>query len=120
MNSSRRNFLKMGTVALVSTTVLSSLFKTQPAHSADAPALPLAKESDAMAKSLGFCPNADKPSKQCADRKAKEKKDQYCHSCQLYTKLSGEGKTEVGKCMLMVKNSVPANGWCKSWVQKPV
>lgn len=116
MNSSRRNFLKMGGLALATATLIPSIFKTSPAIAADL--LPL-KESDAMAKSLGYCPNADKPTKQCADRKAKDKKDNYCHNCQLYTKISGEGKTEIGKCMLMPKNSVPGVAWCKSWVKKP-
>lgn len=116
MNSSRRNFLKITGITLATLPLTSSLLKGTAAQAADAP---LAKESDAQPKSLGYCTNADKPSKQCADRKAKDKKDQYCRNCQLYTKLSGEGKSEVGKCMLMPANSVAAAAWCKSWVKKP-
>lgn len=116
MNESRRNFLKVGGIALAAFAVMPKFLSSTPAHAED---LPLAKESDAMPKSLGYCPDANKPTKQCADRKAKEKKDQFCHNCQLYTKSSGDGAKEIGKCMLMPKNTVPGNGWCKSWVKKP-
>jgi hypothetical protein len=114
METNRRNFLKLSGAALASIPFLSF------PHSAQAnTALVPAKESDAMPKSLKYCLDADKPSKQCDVRKAKDKKDQYCRNCQLYTKLSGEGKAEIGKCMLMPKNSVPAQAWCMSWVKKP-
>lgn len=116
MNPSRRSFLKLSGLSLASIPFLGGLLTSTLAF-ADAP--PLVKESDAMPKSLGFCANADKPTKQCGDRKAKDRKDQYCHNCQLYTKLQGEGKTEQGKCLLMPANSVPGSGWCKSWVKKP-
>lgn len=116
MNSSRRSFLKITGLALAALPAASSLLRSTDAQAAD-PAL--VKDSDAQPKALGYCSDADKPTAQCKDRKAKDKKDQYCYNCQLYTKLSGEGKKEVGKCMLMPANSVPAKAWCKSWVKKP-
>lgn len=109
--------MKISGITLATLPLASSFLKGSVAQAADAP--PLAKESDPQPKSLGYCSNADKPTKQCADRKAKDKKDQYCRNCQLYTKLSGEGKSEVGKCMLIPANSVTAIAWCKSWVKKP-
>ncbi len=115
MNSSRRSFLKIAGLTIATLPAASSLLGSM-AQAAD-PAL--VKDSDPLPKSLGFCSNADKPTAQCKDRKAKDKKDQYCHNCQLYTKLSGDGAKEVGKCLLMPTNSVPTNGWCKSWVKKP-
>ncbi len=118
MNFSRRKFLKTGGVSLLAIPFAGS-FLTKLSPVAEAADLPLVKDSDAMAKSLKYCPNGDKPTKQCSDRKAKEKKDQYCNNCQLYTKISGEKDKEIGKCMLMPKNSVHGAGWCMSWVKKP-
>lgn len=116
MNSSRRSFLKIAGLTIATIPAATSLLKGSLAQAAD-PAL--AKDSDAQPKALGYCSDADKPTAQCKDRKAKDKKDQYCNNCQLYTKLSGEGKKEIGKCMLMPANAVPGNAWCKSWVKKP-
>lgn len=118
MKFSRRNFLKVGGLSLL-TAPLASTMLSGLSTTAEAADLPMVKETDAMAKSLKYCPNGDKPTKQCADRKAKEKKDQYCYNCQLYTKISGEKDKEIGKCMLMPKNSVAGMGWCMSWVKKP-
>ena len=115
MQTNRRNFLKLSGVALASIPLMNGLFQNT-ARAADA--LPLVKDSDPMPKSLKYCSDANKPTKQCADRKAKDKKDQFCNNCQLYTKVSGEGKTEVGKCLLMTKNTVPAAAWCQSWSKK--
>lgn len=113
MHFNRRSFLKYLGLGIVSVPLLGKL----PAI-AEAADLPMAKETDAQAKSLKFCSNADKPSKACVDRKKPEHKDQYCNGCQLFTKISGDGKTAVGKCLLMTKYTVPGNGWCSSFVKK--
>lgn len=110
MHFDRRSFLKYLGLGVVSIPVLGRI------PSAFAADLPMAKETDPMAKSLKFCLNADKPSAACPDRKKPEKKDQHCSNCQLFTKTSADGK--VGKCMLMTKNTVPGHGWCNSWVKK--
>ncbi|MGZ3711043.1 MAG: hypothetical protein ACXVBE_04770, partial [Bdellovibrionota bacterium] len=97
MSFSRRSFLKYGVAALASTAYalrVGSPFSST-AFAAD---LPLAKETVEPAKSLKFCADADKPSQNCAARKAAEKKDQFCYNCQLFTKSSGEKKTATGKC----------------------
>jgi hypothetical protein len=116
MKLNRRTFLKASGMAVAALPFARGLLLPQEAQ---ATGLPEAKETDAMAKSLKYCPNADKPSKNCPDRKKPEKKDQYCHNCQLYTKLSGAGKDELGKCLLLPKNSVRGAGWCISWVKRP-
>jgi hypothetical protein len=113
MHFNRRSFLKYFGLGIVSVPFLGKIPSV--AFAAD---LPLAKETDPTAKSLKFCLNADKPSKACPDRAKAEHKDQYCNGCQLFTKISGDGKTAVGKCMLMTKNTVPGNGWCSSFVKK--
>lgn len=118
MSVSRRSFLKYTATFLAAIPLAGRLASFGEAHAADA-ALPLAKETEEPAKSLKYCANADKPSKNCAARKAKDKSNQYCYNCQLFTKSSGEGKTAAGKCMIMPKNSVPGGAWCQSWVQNP-
>lgn len=114
MQFNRRSFLKYLGLGIVAVPVLGKLPK---AFAADA-ALPLVKESDPQAKALKFCINADKPTASCPDRKKPEKKGEYCSGCQLFTRTEGEGNKGKGKCMIMPKNSVPANGWCMSWVKK--
>ena len=109
----RREFMKIAGLSLASFAALKTF--SWNAQAAD----PLVKEGEGMAKNLGYCANGDKPSKACPERKAKDKAKQYCRNCQLYTKTSGDGKDEIGKCMLFPKNTVPAAAWCKSWVQKP-
>ncbi|MCO5143038.1 MAG: high-potential iron-sulfur protein [Oligoflexia bacterium] len=117
ININRRSFLKSSSIAVAGLAVSQSIFSKF--SFAETKELPLAKESDAVAKQLKYCEDADKPSKNCETRKAKDKKDQYCHGCQLYTKTAGEGKTEKGKCMIMPANLVAGKGWCMSWVKKP-
>lgn len=114
MSLSRRSFLRLSGAGLLA---LPFLALTGP--NATAADLPAAKESDPLPKSLKYCENAHKPTKSCADRKKPEKKDQFCHNCQLYTKLAGEKDQETGKCLLMPKYAVSGNGWCMSWVKKP-
>ena len=117
MNSSRRSFLKTAALALAAVPFLGRL-GVSTASAADADLSP-AKEGEDPAKALKYCSNADKPSKNCDARKAKDKKNQYCYNCQLFTRLDGEKKKGSGKCMIMPKNKVNAQAWCMSWVQNP-
>jgi hypothetical protein len=116
MQFSRRSFLKVSGISLATIPFAGALLGSAPAQGAD---LPLAKETDAMPKSLKYCPNGDKPSSNCPERKKADKKGQYCTNCQLYTKIKGEKDEEIGKCLLMPKNAVMGKGWCISWVKKP-
>ncbi|MCO5143595.1 MAG: high-potential iron-sulfur protein [Oligoflexia bacterium] len=118
MKLNRRDFIKWTTISAVAIPLAHQLGGNSfSARAADG--LPLIKEDDPMAKNLKYCENADKPTKQCADRKKKERNSQYCNNCQLYTKVSGANDNETGKCMIMPKNSVKGKAWCMSWVKKP-
>ena len=115
MRIHRRAFLKYGGLGLLSLPLLGR-FGTTIASAEDA--LPLVKETEKQAQALKFCENADKPSKACPQRKEPARQEQYCHNCQLFTKLSGEGKKAEGKCLLMPKNKVMGKSWCASWIKK--
>lgn len=116
MSFSRRSFLKYGFAAAVTAAYALRIGAPIPALAAD---LPVAKESDPLAKSLKYTSDADKPGPNSSARKAADKKGQYCYNCQLFTKASGEKKGAMGKCMILPKNSVPGKAWCQSWVKNP-
>lgn len=113
MDCSRRSFLKTLSLSLAALPLLGKL------GFASAPELPLIKDGEEPGKALKYCSTADKPTKLCEARKAKEKAKQYCYNCQLFTKTEGEKKAGKGKCMIMPKNRVNGGGWCMSWVQNP-
>jgi hypothetical protein len=115
MAVSRRSFLKTTLLSLAALPVLGRL----PSLSAYAEELKMLKDGEEPGKALKFCSNADKPTKLCEPRKAKDKAKQYCYNCQLYTKTEGDKKAGKGKCMIMPKNLVAGQGWCMSWVQSP-
>ncbi len=117
MAVSRRSFLKSALVSLAALPVLGRLASVQ-SFAADAD-LPMLKDGEEPGKALKYCSNADKPTKLCDARKAKDKSKQYCYNCQLFTKLDGDKKAAKGKCMLMAKNRISGAGWCMSWVQNP-
>lgn len=118
----RRNFIKCVAASVAAIPVLHgvSMLGSKVALAADKPQLP---ESDPFAKSIKYCADADKAAKAksgaCPARKEKDRATQYCRNCQLYTKESGEGAKEVGKCMIVQGKSVNGGGWCMSWVKKP-
>ncbi|MGZ6263806.1 MAG: high-potential iron-sulfur protein [Bdellovibrionota bacterium] len=118
MQQSRRTFLAGAVFTLASLPLLAMLGRSFAAFGAEAGLGPLSPD-DTTAKALGFCLNADQPTKQCATRKTKDKQGQYCTLCQLYTKFQGSGKDEMGKCIVLTKGLVPAHGWCSSWVKRP-
>lgn len=113
MHFNRRSFLKYGSISLLSLPFLGR-WQGQALAAPGDEKLPMAKESDKLSQSLKFCSDADKPSKSCPARKEAAHKNEYCHGCQLYTKIDDK----TGKCMLMTKNRVPANAWCASWSKK--
>lgn len=114
---SRRNFMKYLGFAAATLPMLTSFGRLTQAADAD---LKPIKEGEGIAKSLQFCSDADKGKKSiCPKRAEKGREKQYCHNCQLYTKVKGEGNAEMGKCLLMPQGLVGHHGWCNSWVQKP-
>lgn len=115
MDFSRRAFLKTTAATLASLPILGGLLSLD----AGAAELPMLSDEADAAKSLKYCANAAKPSKRCEGRKHKDKAEQFCYNCQLYTKLEGEKAAGKGKCMLLSKNRVSGGGWCMSWVKNP-
>lgn len=120
----RREFIKvvgMSTLA-IPFVVKSGIFSSSVAR-ADAGDLPFPEEGKGTAGSLKYCKDADKAAKAkkptCADRAKADRKDQYCHNCQLFKPARGEGKAAVGKCLVLPTNFVHGNDWCNSWVKKP-
>src|SRR3989344_2599358 len=105
MAISRRTFLKISGGIFASLPIISSLANNPFLSNAFAAELPLAKPGDGMAKNLKYCDDADKAIKAktstCVERKDKARADQYCRNCQLFQKAHGEGKDEVGKCLIM-------------------
>jgi len=104
-------------VVLASTGALAQTAATDApkAPAAAAPALKLVPETDATAKALGYSPDATTAKR--VKRGAVEAKDQFCSSCQMYTKSGTIGSDEVGKCLMLPSGAVKAKGWCNSWVK---
>lgn len=69
-------------------------------------------ESDPMAKAIKYVKDAKKANL------TKDKAGQMCRSCQFYTKDSGDGEKELGKCVITAGKLVYGQGWCTSWVKK--
>ena len=110
MKLNRRNFLKLSGLATLALPFLASL-RGSNAIAAD---LPACTETDPTAKGMGYCTDG----KKCPARTA-DKATQTCKNCQLYTKISGDGDKEIGKCLVLSKCTVAAGAWCKSWVKNP-
>ncbi len=119
----RRGFLKMSATSLAAIPLasgfLSALSKTAKAVDAS---MPNVKESDPQAKALNYCIDAEKAAKSkkpsCPARKSSEHAGESCHSCQLFTKTTGDGKSEMGKCLVMPGVQVYGTGWCNSFSKK--
>lgn len=118
MALNRRHFLKTTLLSLAALPFLGR-FGSMGGDAFAAAELPLLKDGEEPGKALKYCSNADKPTKLCEPRKAKDKAKQYCYNCQLYTKTEGDKKAGKGKCMIMPKNRVEGGAWCMSWVQNP-
>ena len=83
------------------------------AQEARAAALTPLNPTDPTAQSLGFVTDGSK-----VDAKANPtyKPTQKCGNCAQYQGKAGD--TSAG-CTIFAGHSVPANGWCKVWAQKP-
>lgn len=69
--------------------------------------------ADPAAKSLNF---ANSSSNVDAKANPTYKPTQKCSTCAQYQGKPGDPS---GRCNIFVGHSVPADGWCKVWVQKP-
>src|SRR5262245_49379156 len=113
MNENRRKFLQYSILASVSA-VFGRGFGINPIAFA-ANDLPLLKESDPVAKSLGYSANAEKvDTKKWPKRSGPDAKQQRCETCMFYTTIDAKH----GKCQIFPNNSVEAKGWCNTWSKK--
>lgn len=123
-NPSRRRFLQISVATLASIPFLSGLLPglNRVAQAAGDEDLPAVKEGEGQAKALNYCKDAAKAEKSahptCATRKSKEHHGEFCRNCQLYTKIKGDGKAEMGKCVVIPGFLVYADGWCNSYTKK--
>ena len=102
----RRNFLKLGSLAVVSLTIA-----TRAPRSAMA-AQPHLEESDATAQSLGYKHDAAKADKA---KFPAYKAGDACVGCQLYQGKAGEA---WGACPIFAGKDVNAKGWCSAYAKK--
>jgi hypothetical protein len=102
----RRKFLKMGSLAIVSTAIAMRVARSAAA------AQPHLEESDTTAQGLGYKHDATKVDK---TKFPKYKAGEGCESCQLYTGKAGEA---WGACPIFAGKDVNAKGWCSAYVKK--
>lgn len=69
--------------------------------------------NDPTAKALGFVADASKVS---ASANPTFKPNQKCSTCAQY---QGKASDPTAGCNIFAGHSVPADGWCKVWAQKP-
>jgi hypothetical protein len=69
--------------------------------------------NDPTAKALGFVTDASKVS---ASANPTFKPNQKCNTCAQY---QGKLSDPTAGCNIFAGHSVPAEGWCKVWAQKP-
>jgi hypothetical protein len=101
----RRDFLKAGSLAVVSAAI---------AGSAGTAAAQAAKvdEKDAQAQTLGYKHDATKVDKA---KFAKYLAGQNCANCTLY---QGKPTDAWGGCPIFANKQVAAKGWCSAYVKK--
>ena len=108
MQPQRRDFLRNGSLAVVS---LAMLTCTLPSH-AQAKALPHLAENDATASALGY----KNDSKQVDKAKyANYKLGQDCDDCAQFEGKKGEA---WGPCKIFPGKAVNARGWCSAFQPK--
>jgi hypothetical protein len=102
----RRDFLKIGSLAIASIAIVARVGK--PARAAE----PHVDEKDASAQSLGYKHDAINVDKA---KFAKYKAGEACANCQLYQGKAGEA---WGPCPIFSGKQVSAKGWCSAYVKK--
>ena len=105
INIGRRDFLKAGSLAVVSTAIAGSI------GSAAAQGAKV-NEKDAQAQSLGYKHNATKVDKA---KFAKYQAGQTCSNCTLY---QGKPADAWGGCAIFPGKQVAGKGWCSAYVKK--
>ena len=106
INIGRREFMKAGSLVVVSAAIASNN------SNAAAPPVVRLDEKDPLAQSLGYKHDATKVDKV---KFPKYQAGQACANCQLYT---GKAADQWGPCPIFSGKEVSAKGWCSSYVKK--
>lgn len=119
--NSRRDFIKTGGVGLFTAWAASSVLgKASSARAADAKPLEMVKESDPMAKTLGYHEDATKvDTKKWAKRAGPAGAKQFCYNCQFYAEKNKPKESKAAACTIFAAKGVKSHGWCNSWTQDP-
>ena len=104
INIGRRDFLKAGSLAVMSAAIAGS------ANAAEQPAR--LDEKDAQAQSLGYKHDATKVDKA---KFPKYVAGQTCANCSLY---QGKPTDAWAGCPIFGTKQVAGKGWCSAWVKK--
>lgn len=103
----RRNFLKMGSLAVAS---VALALRAGEASAQGAP--PRLDEKDPLAQNLGYTHDAQKVDRQ---KFAKYQSGQVCSKCQFYL---GSPSETWGPCQIYPGKLVNSKGWCSAYVGK--
>ena len=107
----RRDFLKAGSLAVVSAAIAGSVGDAA-AQGAKAAQAAKVEEKDTQAQSLGYKHDATKVDKA---KFAKYQAGQTCGNCTLY---QGKPADAWGACPIFQGKQVSAKGWCSAYVKK--
>ena len=105
IDTGRRDFLKAGSLAVVSAAIAGSAGKA-------AAQAARVDEKDAQAQSLGYKHDATRVDKA---KFAKYLAGQNCANCTLY---QGKPTEAWGACPIFAGKQVAAKGWCSAYVKK--
>jgi len=103
----RRDFLKIGSLAVVSAVFASH------AGSSSAQATPRLGEDDPAAQALGYRHDATRVD---GKKFTRYRAGQTCSNCQLF---QGQAAAAWGSCPIFGGKQVDAKGWCNAYVKKP-
>ena len=106
INIGRRDFVKAGSLAVVSAAIAGSVGNAA-AQGAKV------EEKDTQAQSLGYKHDATKVDKA---KFATYQAGQTCGNCALY---QGKPADAWGACPIFAGKQVAAKGWCSAFVKKP-
>jgi hypothetical protein len=112
INIERRDFLKAGSLAVVSAAIAGSVGDAAAQGAKAAAQGAKVEEKDTQAQSLGYKHDATKVDKA---KFAKYQAGQTCGNCALY---QGKPADAWGACPIFQGKQVSAKGWCSAYVKK--
>lgn len=114
--NARRDFIKTGGVGLVTAWLAGKVTTARAAEPAKK--LEMVKESDSMAKTLGYVEDAKKvDTKKFPKRAGPAGAKQFCYNCQFYTEKKNPKDSKAAGCTIFAGKGVASHGWCNTWTQ---